>query len=380
MSVSSSAPDPAANQDLIGHDQAMATLEQALASGRLHHGWLFHGPAGIGKATLAYRFARILLAGAANSPRLSLDPDHPVFSQVAGRHHPDLFVIEAERDPKTGKVKPQIPVDMVREAAAKLRSTSAVSERRVLIVDGAEKLNRNAANALLKPLEEPPPGAVLILISHRPGQVAATLRSRCAKLPMAGLSETTLVQLIAHYAPDLPDDRRASIIAVAKGSIGRALELAGGEWVRVYENVLTTIAADKPDALAIDDLALSLAKWSAKDGFPAVLDLLQTVFGRVIAHATDRGGPPLFAGEAELGARLAARHQRLDRWAALWEKIGRLSAAVDGLNLDHAQALAQILSAMANPPQEDLPFVRPTTSLEGALGASSLFGGHHVFG
>lgn len=378
MTSGAAYPEPAENTELLGHNQAIRTLDQALASGRLHHGWLFHGRRGIGKATLAFRFARILLAGM-HRPGLDLDPDHPVFTQVAGRHHPDLFVIEAERDPKTGKVKPQIPVDKVREATTKLHSTSAISARRVLIVDGAEKLNRNAANALLKPLEEPPQGVVLILISHRPGQVAATLRSRCAKLPISGLNDATLSDLLSRFTPDLPVELVPPIIAMSRGSIGRALELAGGEWLQTYERVLKTLAADPKDALAIEDLASTLAKWSTKDGFPAVIDLIQMVFGRIVACETDRLGTPLFRDELETVKRLAAC-QRVDRWAALWEKVGRLSAAVDGLNLDHAQALAQILSAMANPPEGDLPFVQPTSSLGGAFGASPLFGGNHVLG
>lgn len=371
MTAEIATPDPAANPDLLGHDQAIGTLEQALASGRLHHGWLFHGRRGIGKATLAYRFARILLAGHGR-PGLALDADHPVFTQVAGGHHPDLTVIEQERDPKTGKLKPEIPVDKVRTGAGKLHSTSAIADRRVLIVDGAEHLNRNAANALLKPLEEPPSGAVLILISHRPGRVAPTLRSRCAKLPMQGLDEATLTELLGRYQPDLAADARAPIVSMVNGSISRALELAGGDWLQTYEKVVRTLAAERPDPLAIEDLATALAKWSAKEGFPVVIDLIQTVFGRIVAQVTDRSTSSLFVNEAEHLGRLAAR-QGLDRWAGMWEKIGRLSAAVDGVNLDHAQALAQILSAMARPPKEALPFTRPTSSLGGDLLGASPF-------
>jgi len=372
--MTSDAPlrDPAENPELLGHEDAVRTLEQALASGRLHHGWLFHGRRGIGKATLAYRFARVLLRGEASRSGLHVDAADPVFTQVAGRHHPDLAVIEQERDQKTGKLKSEIPVDKVREAASKLHSTSAIAERRVLIVDGAEHLNRNAANALLKPLEEPPSGAVLILISHRPGQVTATLRSRCAKLPLQGLNDATLIELLAKHAPDLAAEARTPIVSMASGSIGRALELADGAWLETYEKVLKTLAAEPLDALAIEDLASALSKWSAKEGFPAVIDLIQTVFGRIIAEATGRSGSPLFAGEEKNLSSLGSR-QTLDRWAGLWEKIGRLSAAVDGVNLDHTQALAQILSAMARPPKEALPFTRPTSSFGGDLLGASPF-------
>ncbi len=375
MPLSIETPDPAANPDLFGHGEAIQALEQAMAVSRLHHGWLISGRRGIGKATLAYRFARALLAGHDETGTgLSIPSDHPVFQQVAGRHHPDLGIIEAERDPKTGKVKSAIPVDRVRHATANLNRTPAIAERHVLIVDGAEQLNRNAANALLKPLEEPPAGAVLILISHRPGQVAATLRSRCAKLPLHGLSEDVLHDALSRQSPDLAEDARRSIVAMAKGSLGRALDLASGEWLATYERVVRAIASDPRDALALDDLAAALAKQSAKDGFPSVLDLIQTIFGRITAQATGRFGSPLFSDELDLIKRLAAR-QPLDRWASLWEKIDRLSAAVDGLNLDHAQALTQILTAMAAPPDMVLPFSRKASSL-----GSALLGERHVVG
>ncbi|MGI9436864.1 MAG: DNA polymerase III subunit delta', partial [Geminicoccaceae bacterium] len=356
-------PEPAANPDLFGHDEALAALEQAMASARLHHGWLIFGRRGVGKATLAYRFARALLARSdAVGPGLLVDTDHPVFHQVAGNHHPDLKVIEPERDPKTGKVKPAIPVDRVRAATANLHSTPAIAERRVMIVDGAEQLNRNAANALLKPLEEPPPGAVIILVSHRPGQVAATLRSRCAKLALRGLDEARLLDLLAKAAPDRDNASRNAIAAMAKGSLGRALALAGSDWLSTYERVMRTIASKPASLHDLDELSVFLAKQSAKDGFAETTDLLQTVFGRLIADATGRDQTPLFSDEPETLKRLAAR-QPLDRWASLWEKIGQLSAAVDGLNLDHAQALNQILTAMAAPSKPALPFTAKTSSL-----------------
>ncbi len=368
-------PSPAAATDLFGHDAAVGMIEQAMASSRLHHGWLIHGRQGIGKATLAYRFARTLLAGEeASAPGLTLAADYPVFQQVAGGHHPDLTVIEAERDQKTGKVKAAIPVDRVRTATASLHRTPAIAKRRVLIVDGAERLNRNAANALLKPLEEPPPGAVLILVSHRPGQVAATLRSRCVKLGLQGLDDATLLDRLSTYGLDLPTDRQRAIAVLAKGSLGRALALATSDWLATYERVLRTVGAARTKALDLDDLAAALAKQNAKEGFASITELLQMVLGRLIAQASDRTEHSLFDGEHDLLARLAAR-QPLDRWASLWEKIARLSAAVDGLNLDHTQALAQILAAMAFPPAPSLPFQSKAPSL-----GCTLLGGHHVVG
>jgi DNA polymerase III delta' subunit len=190
--------EPRANPDLRGQDAALSVLRAALASGRLAHGWLLSGPPGIGKATLAYRFARALLARPETTdPTLAMDPADPVFRQVAQGSHPDLRVIEALRDPKTGKVKSEITVDLVRAATASLNTTAALGGRRIVVIDGAETLNRNAANALLKSLEEPPPDAVLMLISHRPSRVAPTLRSRCAKLPLARLPDREVVEALA---------------------------------------------------------------------------------------------------------------------------------------------------------------------------------------
>src|ERR671919_2139314 len=179
-------------------------------------------------ATSALRSRRALLAGPdARDPDLAVDREHPVFRQVAGGSHPDLKVIEALRDPKTGKVKSEIPVDMVRAATASLNTTAALGGHRIVVIDGAENLNRNAANALLKSLEEPPPGAILLLVSHHPGRVAPTLRSRCAKLALARLPDAEVEAALAQHAPDLPPEQHAALAQLARGSIGRALELAG---------------------------------------------------------------------------------------------------------------------------------------------------------
>ena len=185
--MSADAPAPRDNPELYGHQTALAVLGRALSSGRLAHGWLLTGPSGIGKATLAFRFARALLAGPnAVDDRLSMGPDHPVFRQVAQGTHPDLRVIEAERDARSGRLRSEITVDTVRAATAALRVTAAAGGCRVAVIDGAETLNRNAANALLKTLEEPPERAVLILVSHRPAALPAGRFGVCSDRHGAG--------------------------------------------------------------------------------------------------------------------------------------------------------------------------------------------------
>ncbi len=364
MEIPDAPPEPRANPDLLGQDAAQAILARALRSGRLPHGWLLSGPEGIGKATLAYRFARALLAGpGATGPTLDVPPDHPVFRQVAQAAHPDLSVIEAERDPRSGRLKSEIPVGVVRAATQALHATAAMGGWRVVVVDGAERLNRNAANALLKSLEEPPAAAVLLLVSHRPAQVAATVRSRCAKLPLARLPDALVVERLARWAPGLEPEQRSAIALLARGSLGRALELAGDDWLPLYRRLAESLDRTARDRPALYDLAVALARQAEQRGFGGPLGLIQELLGRIVATGSGRLGPALFAAEPAALDRLVQRRP-LDRWATLWEKVGRLAAAVDGLNLDRAQALLHILTLLA--PDSDPDEFRTGASL-GAL-------------
>jgi len=340
-------PEPRAQAELVGQDAARDVLARALASGRLAHGWLLHGPEGIGKATLAYRFARALLAGpGACDAGLALAPEHPVFRQVAQGAHPDLTVIEPERDPKTGRLKAEIPVAAVRAASAALHATAAMGGWRVVLVDGAERLNRNAANALLKSLEEPPAAAVIILISARPARVAATLRSRCAKLALARLPDALVIERLARCAPELADEQRRAIAMLARGSLGRALELAGEDWLPLYRRLAQSLGDEAGALPALHDLAGALARHAEQRGMAGPLALIQELLGRIVAAGCGRLGAPLFATEAAALERLAARRP-LDRWAALWDKVRRLAAAIDRLNLDRTQTLLHILTLLA---------------------------------
>ncbi len=347
MEIAPAPPEPRANPDLIGQEAAQSVLSRALHSGRLAHGWLLSGPEGIGKATLAYRFARALLAGPGATDRaLGLRPDHPVFRQVAQGAHPDLTVIEPERDPKTGRVKSEIPVALVRAATRALHATAAMGGWRVVVIDGAERLNRNAANALLKSLEEPPAAAVLLLISHRPAQLAATVRSRCAKLPLARLPDALVSDRLARFAPELDSEQRRAIALLAHGSLGRALELVGQDWLPLYCRLAEGLAGAGGDRGGLPELAGALARHAEERGFAGPLGLIQELLGRVVASAVGRLGPALFAAEPAALDRLVQRRS-LDRWARLWETIGRLATAVDGLNLDRMQALLHILTLLA---------------------------------
>lgn len=243
------------NPFLSGHKNAEQKLFDSFNSGRMHHAWLISGPRGIGKATLAYRFARHILSGGegvindpiipppdlgaglfgedeaaeekpADASPLYIAENTPVFKRVAASGHADLFSIERKRDEKTGKMKTVIPVDDVRGIGHFLSMTPAEGGWRVVVVDSVDEMNPNAANALLKVLEEPPSRAILLLVCHNSASLLPTIRSRCIKLNVRPLAPTTVVTLLNEHIPDISQADAERLAQLSDGSIGRALALA----------------------------------------------------------------------------------------------------------------------------------------------------------
>lgn len=342
-------PPPRANPLLIGQEAAESILLRSWRSGRLPHAWILSGPKGIGKATLAYRFARFVLSGS-RSPQASLsavpetglamEPAAPLFRQVASGGHPDLLAVERSVDEQRGRVRDEIVVEDVRRIGAFLRLTAGAGGWRVVIVDSADELNRSAANALLKILEEPPHQALLLLVAHAPGRLLATIRSRCRMLALEALAPETAGRLLEHYCPDLDANDRRVLLQLAEGSIGRALDLAAADGVAVYREMLEVVGSlPRLDVAALHVLGDRLARAESADRFRTLADLLSWWLARLVRAGAARRLPgEVMAGEGDAMRRLLERGG-LDQWVALWEKITLLFARADGLALDRKQVV-----------------------------------------
>ncbi len=338
-------PDPRANPLLFGHEPAEAALAAALRSGRMHHAWLLTGPTGIGKATLAFRFARRLLAGVPAQPTLFLDPAHPVFRRVAAGTHADLLTVERGWDEKKKRRRSEIVVDAVREASDFLRLTPAEGGWRVVVVDGAEDMNRNAANALLKSLEEPPARAVLLLACAAPGRLPPTIRSRCRRLALSPLAPAPMAEALARYRPDLDEAERARLAAIAEGSPGRALLLAEEEGLRLARLVDEVLAA-LPNPKPGQGYEVADALPRGETAFATFMDLLLAAIADAVRETVRGRADPL-------RTRMIASRP-LDAWGDVWQGLSRLRDETERFNMDKRQAIVSGLALLSGSVQSPL--------------------------
>ena len=302
----------------------------------MHHAWLITGPEGVGKATLAFRFARRLLAGPA-SGSLELAPTDPVFRRVAMGSHADLLTIEREFDEKRGRMRGEIVVDDTRVISAFLRLTPAEGGWRVVVIDGAEHMNRNAANAVLKMLEEPPPQAIILLTCAAPGRLLPTIRSRCRRLGLPPLGVGDMDRVLATYLPEMAEGDRARLAAISAGSPGRALGLAeerGLLLASLAEEVLVEIP--RLPKLRAFEIAEKLGG-RAQDDFTPFMTLLRD-------GLADR-----VRGAARGGAERLLTLRPLAEWAELWQSLTRIQDETERLNLDRRQALLSSIAMLNGP-------------------------------
>lgn len=307
--------------DLVPDAAAEAAFLDALERGRLHHAWLVCGVEGVGKATFAYRAARRLLGAAADPARgpLGARRDDPVSRLISAQAHPDLLVLE--RLVEGGKVKKSISVDQSRELPEFFSKSPSQAQHRVAIIDAADDLNINAANALLKVLEEPPERGVLFLVTHAPGRLLATIRSRCRRLSFPIWTPDRLATLVRNRTGAEREDAEHAA-AMAGGSPGAALALATGSTFEMDQLARRWVEGevDRAEALAVAD------KFRGGEGQERFETLMERLIAAVRVQAL-AGGPG--AG---------------NRWAELWERLQPLPERAAGLNLDRADVLAGALA------------------------------------
>jgi DNA polymerase-3 subunit delta' len=332
------APEPRTNPLLLGHAAAEATLAEAMRSGRMHHAWLITGPDGVGKATLAYRFARRLLAGMPSVNTLALDPGHPVFRRVAAGAHADLLTVERGYDERRRRMRTQIAVDDVRRISAFMSLTPAEGGWRVAVVDGAEEMNQSSANALLKILEEPPRRALLVLVCGAPGRLLPTIRSRCRRLRLDPLGQEAMERLLATYLPDLAAGDRGRLVTLAEGSPGRALLLAEEEGLAIA-GLANEVLAALPALKLQRAHAVADALGRGETAFTNFMDLLRAGVATAVRDVV-RG-----QGDEEQVRLVALRP--LDDWGDVWHALTRLQDETERFNLDKRHAIVAGLGLLS---------------------------------
>jgi DNA polymerase-3 subunit delta' len=328
---------PRETSELFGHHQAEAALLNAYRSGRIPHACLIGGPQGIGKATLAYRMARFVLANAnplapavQGAETLVVDPHHHVARQITAEAHGGLLVLERGLNDR-GTLRTVITVDETRETISFFGSTAAEDGWRVCIVDTVDELNPNAANALLKILEEPPQRSLFLLVSHSPARALPTILSRCRKLPLRPLATEDVIRAAAlATGRDADDPALTEAAEASEGSVSRALTLLGGDALKLQQRTAALLAmlptVDPRELHALGD-ALGTSDRVALAAFIGGID-------RWI-------GEKLRAGDAN------ANLPRLARLAEVWEKIVRAARDTETYNLERKPLVFSVFGMLA---------------------------------
>jgi len=328
-------PSPRETNVLFGHADAERVLLDSYKSGRMAHAWLIGGEPGIGKATLAYRLARFALAHpdprAAEVQRatsLAVHPEHPVARRVTAQAQGGLLTLERVINEKTGKLFTEIRVEDIRRIVPFFGATAAEGNWRIAIVDAIDELNRFGANALLKVLEEPPERSFLLLVSHAPGRVLPTIRSRCRRLLLRPLETADVARAVAAATGRNADEREILEAAnAADGSVARAVALLDDKARALRQRVLDLIAQlPEPDPRALHALGDALGG-SEPQTLAVFIDMVN----------------------AWLAARVesSAEKQRLNRLALAWDKVNRAAREADVYNLERKPLVFAVFGALA---------------------------------
>ena len=347
---------PRLTAELFAQAEAESTLYRAWASGRLPHAWMLTGPKGVGKATLAYRFARFLLHSGESqgqNPDQTLDVprNSRTWRWVASGGHPDLMVLERSVDEK-GKKSAFILAEDARRLVDFARMTAANGGWRVVIVDALEDMNKTAANALLKILEEPPTRMVLLLVCHHPGAVLPTLHSRCCHLSLRAMEHDQLCEILVRDCDPPLDPGDARLLAtLSEGAQGKALALWDSGGVGLYRDMIAMIAGLlSGDGVALHRFADDIVSPRAPDAFETVMELYLWWVGRVITLRAS-GGPSWHGAEENLGTEtICSVGQRgaIADWLALRDRVLICTAQTLSLHLDRKQVVLSLFADLKN--------------------------------
>jgi DNA polymerase-3 subunit delta' len=310
------APHPRETFSFVGHDAEEQALADGLASGRMHHAWLLAGAKGLGKATLAYRFARVALGAATSGVRpLDVDPEDRISRRVSAQSHPDLFVLRRGLNDR-GKPRREIAVDDARELGRFFSLAPSEGGMRVAIIDAVDDLNNNSANAILKTLEEPPARCVLLLVCHAPGATLPTIRSRCRRLALRPVSDDLVRVAAGKTSPD-------ELIDLAKGRPGRAIAL-------------------KAQGLDAASGAVARGQRAITQGDAA--SVLNPLYEQMSGEPFERLASVLEL--AEEWTRAAGVEQGGEHWAEAWSALETLRGEAEGLDMDPRHALARAVGVL----------------------------------
>ncbi len=319
---------------IVGQEKAIEQFAGAWASRRLHHAWLLAGPRGVGKASFARAAATRVLADAAGPlvdlPELATPPDHRIARLLGARSHPDFRLLERLERP-TGGLARNISVDQVRSLGDLLTVTPSLSSWRAVVIDAADDLEASAANALLKMLEEPPANVLFFLVSHAPGRLLPTIRSRCRRLDFAAVSNDAITSLLSDWFPEKNSAAIAELVDAANGSPGRGQAVASLDLAPLEAEARTIMREGDGDNMRRSKLAGALGGKAAADRYAAFLAMVPGLIAReaVLLGGEARGRALDAYAEARETAALAPRLS-LDPAATMFQ-LGGILASVAAL-------------------------------------------------
>ena len=343
---------PRNTRNVYGHDGAQKEFLEAYRAGRLHHAWLITGPRGIGKATLAWRFTRFLLhaaaklkgdpqPGTAGVGSLEVPANHEIARRIAAGSELTVMGIERSISPKSGRMRRIIPIEDVRELQSFFSLTSADGLPLVAVVDSPDEMERHAANAMLKLLEEPPNNAYLFLVSHSPARLLPTIRSRCRRLACRPLSSGDMTKALEQMELENAGDNR-TLINLSEGSVGMAVELADGDGLQLHARIVELLAgAPGIDRSGMQKLAEGFEGQRSEVDFELGLKMMALSVARLTRASASGAADPIASGEGEakLFGKLAASPQAASVWAELHGQFLKTAAESLLTNINPASSI-----------------------------------------